>query len=101
MRNANFYHKNLKPDNDIYEGQSIERMVEQAETSKQPIQATSPTLYTPRKDGVRAETNIRTDRWDLALKAMDKVTGSYRATRQEFIKSQKENKDTTTTTAQA
>lgn len=74
-------------DNDMYEAKSLEREIEQAETSKQPIEANSPQIFTPRKDGVRAEHNIRTDRWDIAQNAMDKVSASYQAKRMDWIKS--------------
>lgn len=77
---------NLVADNPCFVGQSIERYVEQAETSKQPIEATSPQLFTERKEGVKPETNIRTDRWEIAQDAMDKVAKSYTARREEWIK---------------
>ena len=103
MRKAQFTGMQMAVDNDIYEGQTIERMIEQAETQKQPIEAVSPMIYTPRKDGVRPEYDIRTDRFAIAQNAMDKVSGSYRAQRDEWIKSleQKQNTTTTTNTAEA
>lgn len=94
MRKPNYNRTNLKPDNDIYEGISIEREIERAETSNQPIEATSPVIYTARKDGVRPEYDIRTDRFDIAQKAMDVVTKSYRAKRAEWIKSLENPKPT-------
>ena len=33
----------------------------------------APLIYTPRKDGVIAAYDIRTDKWDVALDAMEKV----------------------------
>lgn len=93
MRQANFNNRiELEADNDIYEGQSVERYVEQAETTKQPIEGGAPEIFTPRKDGVRPEYNIRTDRWELAQNAMDKVAASYTAKRADMIKAQ-ENKN--------
>lgn len=88
MRKPNIYRNEMGVTAEIYEGQSVERYIEQAETSKQPIEGGAPIIFTPRKDGVKAEYNIRTDRWELAQKAMNKVAGTYQAKRDEWIKSQ-------------
>lgn len=78
----------MQSNNDAYNGQSVERYIEQAEASKQPITGDAPIIYTARKDGVMAEYNIRTDRWETAQRAMDKVSKSYQAKRADWIKSQ-------------
>lgn len=96
MRKPNYRTTTINSNNDIYEGQSIERYVEQAETSKQPIEGGSPEIFTARKEGVKAEYNIRTDRWEIAQRAMDKVSASIQAKRADYIKAS-EN----TTTAEA
>ena len=41
--------------------------------NNEPIGETAPLIYTPRKDGVIAAYDIRTDKWDIALDAMSKV----------------------------
>ena len=33
----------------------------------------SPLIYTPKEDGVRPEYDIRTDKWQIAINAMDRV----------------------------
>ena len=33
----------------------------------------APTIYTPKQAGVRDDCNIRTDKWALAMDAMDRV----------------------------
>lgn len=38
-----------------------------------------PTIYTEKKDGVRPEYDIRTDRFEVALDAMDKINQSAAA----------------------
>ena len=43
----------------------------------------APELFTERKEGVRASTNIRTDRWEIAIEATDKIAKSYEARREE------------------
>lgn len=96
MRTPKFNKTTINPDNDIYEGQSLEREIEIAETTKQPIETSAPQIFTPRKDGVQPQYNIRADRWEIALNAMDKVSGSYRAKRAEYIKTTQEGESTTT-----
>lgn len=96
MRTPKFTKTKIEAENDIWKGQSIERYVEQCETTNQPIDGMSPIIFTARKDGVKAEYNIRTDRFELAREAMDKVAGSYRAQRAEYIKSTEESTEKST-----
>lgn len=80
------YTKTLLSVNNSTDGQSIERMCEKVMSNGEPIENTAPMIYTPKKDGVLPEYNIRTDRWDVALKAMDSVTASHRAKRDAAMK---------------
>ncbi len=59
--------------NDSYDGETIEVKIEKVTTSKEPIDATAPIIYTEKKDGVLAGYNVRTDRFEIALQAMDKI----------------------------
>lgn len=59
-----------------YEGESIEEKVARITETNEPISDGAPIIYTEKKDGVRPEYDIRTDRWDLAQAAMDKVNGT-------------------------
>ena len=43
----------------------------------------APMIYTPKQAGVKPECNVRTDKWDIAMKAMDRVN-SYKLT--EYLK---------------
>lgn len=95
MRKANFKNIQILSNNDIYKAESIERMVERAETTETPIDETAPIIYTERKDGVLPQYDIRSDRWELAQAAMDKVAASYRARRDEYIKKISGKEDTT------
>lgn len=66
----------------VYEGETIEMKMNRIINNKEPI--TEPgviTTYTDRKDGVKPELNIRTDRWELAIDAMDKVNADKLAKR--------------------
>lgn len=87
--------------NDGFEGISIEREIERLIEDKTAIEATSPIIYTERKDGVLPQYDIRTDRFDIALEAMDKVSGSYRAKREESIKAREEAKKNGSATAES
>ena len=61
-------------------------------TSGEPIEDTAPEIFTERKDGVLPQTDIRTDRFDIALEAMDKVNRSNIAKRDAMVKTQEEAK---------
>ncbi|SHF29288.1 hypothetical protein [Dysgonomonas macrotermitis] len=60
--------------NKMYEGERIEKKVSRILTSKEPITDEAPIIHQERKMGVEAQYNIRTDRFDLAIEAMDAVS---------------------------
>lgn len=72
--------------NNSLEGESIEAKVCRIVNNGEPISDGAPLIYTERKDGVKDEYNIRTDRFEIALNAMDYVTASNRAKRDNFGK---------------
>lgn len=51
-------------------------------TNKEPIKDGAPLIYTNRKDGVQPGYDIRTDRFEVAVEAMDKVAKANLAKRQ-------------------
>lgn len=61
---------------DTYVAEPLEKKVAKITANNEPIDNTAPLLYTAKEDGVRPEYDVRTDRWDIALEAMDKVTAS-------------------------
>ena len=63
------------------EGEPIELKIERIVSNKEPITHGAPSIFTERKDGVISAYNIRTDRWEIASEAMDKVSGSVQAKR--------------------
>lgn len=81
--------------NESSEGESIEQKVNRIVNNKEAIKDGAPVIYTERKDGVMAGYNIRTDRWDEAVEAMDKVHKSKIAKRENIAKMTivKEDKD--------
>lgn len=90
MRKPNYNRLPMVAENDIYECKSLEEEIFEAETKKTPIETASPIIYTPRDEGVVAAYNPRTDRFEVAMDAMNKVAGSIRASRENANKSNKE-----------
>lgn len=67
--------------NTAKEGQPIELKIERMLEGKEPMTGESPLLFTDRKDGVNPATDIRTDRWGIAVEGGDKIAKSYKARR--------------------
>jgi len=67
--------------NQSVEGETIEQKIERVVQNKEPITDGAPLIYTDRKDGVEAGYNIKTDRFEIAVEAMDKVAKSNIAKR--------------------
>lgn len=59
--------------NDSTIGESIEEKMRRLLRDKEPIKDLAPQVYTERKDGVRPEYDIRTDKWEVATEARDKI----------------------------
>lgn len=78
--------------NEGYEGETIEQKVERILTNGEPITDGAPIIYQERGEGVSPSYDIRTDRFDHAIEAMDKVTASKKATREEALKELNESK---------
>lgn len=58
---------------ETYEGETIEKKIARITESNEPIDDGAPIIYTPKKDGVAPQYNIRADKWDIAQNAMDEV----------------------------
>ena len=71
---------------EVVVGESIEDKVRRIENNKEPITDGAPLVYTERKDGVQEAYDVRTDKWEVALNAMDAVTKSKLAKRKEQLK---------------
>lgn len=63
------------------DGVSIEEMLRKALHSKEPIEANAKISYSERKDGVLPQFDIRTDRFEYAMLATDRVHASAAAAR--------------------
>ena len=76
--------------NEVYEGETIETKVSRIINEKAPIEDGAPIIFTNRADGILPAYDVRTDRWDLAVEAMDVVNKAKIANREEFMKNQAE-----------
>lgn len=89
IRKGIVYHTKLNINNST-EGERIEEKVSRAVNNKEPIEDTAPIIYQERKDGVRPEFDIRTDRFDIAIDAMTAVKKSKVAKRENLQKKDEE-----------
>lgn len=70
--------------NDQREGEPLERAIERALNNGENLKGDGAgVMYTERKEGVLASTNIRTDRFEIAIDSMGKADASYSAKRDE------------------
>ena len=76
-------HKSLIKVKQPVEGETIELKVRRLIDNKEPIKDGSPLIYTERSKGVDPAHNIRTDRFELACEAMDKIHKSKLAKRED------------------
>lgn len=89
-------YKGRKPDktgftiNASYEGERIEEKVDRIMNNNEPITDGVEPIYTDRKDGPLPDYDIRTDRWEHAIDAMDKVAKGRIAQREEKAKGREE-----------
>lgn len=72
--------------NNAYQGETIEQKISRILNNKEPITDGAPLIYTERKDGTNPAYDIRTDRWEIAVDAMDKVNKSKQAQREQRLK---------------
>lgn len=79
--------------NQSYQGERIEEKIQRIVNNKEPITDGAPLIYTERKHGVQPAYDIRTDRFEIAVEAMDRVTKTQLAKRDNFGKTAKENMD--------
>ena len=77
-----------------YEGQSIEDRCKKLVETGEPIKDTSPLIYTPKDKGVMPQYDVRTDKWEIAQDAMDRVNRERIAKGQQPPSERENKKDT-------
>lgn len=55
------------------EGENILTKIRRILDENEPLTDGAPLIYTPKQDGVKPEYDIRTDKWQIAINAMDRV----------------------------
>ena len=54
-------------------GETLIKKIQRILDENEPLTDGAPMIYTPKQAGVREDCNIRTDKWEIAMKAMDRV----------------------------
>jgi hypothetical protein len=91
-KNAGQYQTTTLKINKSLEGEPIEAKIKRIMENKEPIKDGAPIIYTERNDGIVAAYNIRTDRFEVAIDAMDVVHRTELAKRAERGKPKEETK---------
>lgn len=71
--------------NKSYQGDTIEVKIRRLLANKEDASQEVKTMYTERKEGVVPSTDIRTDKWDLAIEATDYASRMNTAKREATI----------------
>lgn len=79
--------------NKSIQGETLEMKLERMLEGKEPITNGAPIIYTERKDGVNPMHDIRTDRFEVAIDAMDKSAKITAAKREAYQKRKEAKKD--------
>lgn len=61
------------------EGETIEEKMRKVTMNNEPIDNTAPLIYTEKKDGCLPQYDHRTDRFEIARAAKDRVSATYLA----------------------
>lgn len=84
-----YYEKTSLVQNDTVEGERLETKIERITTNKEPITDGAPIIHTAREDGVMPDYDIRTDKWEHAVEAMDIVSKTELAKREAILEERK------------
>lgn len=72
------YHQSyINTSAELREGQSIEDVLRIATANKEPVGQVMPEMYQARNEGIDPLCDVRTDKFDLALRAQDKITRAH------------------------
>ena len=59
--------------NENEKGETLIKKIQRILDENEPLTDGAPMIYTPKQAGVRDDCNIRTDKWAIAMNAMDRV----------------------------
>lgn len=91
MKKATYQNTTLDV-NESVEGELLIHKVDRIVNNGEPITDGTQLIYTPREEGVLPEYDIRADRKDIAINAMDINAKARHARREEGIKERQKNK---------
>lgn len=86
--------------NDSVEGELIQTKIARIMNNGEPIDEVADLVFTERGEGVRPELDPRTDKWDVALDAMDSASKTHLTKRKERLKQMQEKLDGKTESVQ-
>ena len=73
-------------------GETLIKKIQRILDENEPLTDGAPMIYTPKQAGVRDDCNVRTDKWQLAMDAMDRVN-NYKLN--EYLKKEEAEKPKT------
>nr|DAP43710.1 MAG TPA: hypothetical protein [Microviridae sp.] len=85
---------------ETYSGETIETKVERVTANNEPITDGAEIVYTEKKNGVMPEYNVRTDKWEIAQGAMDRVHANKIAQSKSYANPDKKKDESTAPTAE-
>lgn len=71
-------------------GESIETKIARFMANKEPLEKGVNLIYQEREEGIKPQYDIRTDRFEIAIDATDKISKSFTARREEKGKAPEE-----------
>ena len=92
-RKINTYTSSSIDYNEFREGETIEDKVKRMTQNNEPISDSAELIYVERNKGVEPSYDIRTDKWDAAIDAMEKVSDSKREARLKRLEEKKQRSD--------
>lgn len=87
--------------NNAIQGEPIEQKVRRITQNKEPITDGAPIIFTERKEGINPAYDIRTDKWEIAVDAMDAVSRENLRKREERLNPKTKDGDEATGKAAA
>lgn len=72
--------------NDTKEGETIEKKIQRMVNNNEPIRDGATLNYTEEQDGVMAGYDIRTDKFEVAVDAMDRMHKASKKEKSDFVK---------------
>ena len=78
----------------FHEGKTIEKQIAIAMLINEPVDQSNPITFTKRSDGVLPDYDIRSDKWELAQRAMTAVADKIRLNRTKKLQEKLKTTDT-------